>query len=41
VVIPMHYNTFPVIEQNPEGFRTLVGDRAQVVILQPGASFEF
>src|SRR3712207_8124793 len=27
VVIPMHYNTFPVIEQNPEGFRTLVGDR--------------
>ncbi|HSU16848.1 metal-dependent hydrolase [Longimicrobium sp.] len=39
VVIPMHYNTFPVIEQNPEGFRTLVGDRAKVVILQPGESF--
>jgi len=40
VVIPMHYNTFPVIEQNPEGFRTLVGDRARVVILNPGDTYE-
>jgi L-ascorbate metabolism protein UlaG (beta-lactamase superfamily) len=39
VVIPMHYNTFPVIEQNPEGFATLVGDRARVQILKPGESF--
>jgi L-ascorbate metabolism protein UlaG (beta-lactamase superfamily) len=39
VVIPMHYNTFPVIEQNPEGFKTLVGDRARVEILQPGGTF--
>ncbi|MBV9109114.1 MAG: MBL fold metallo-hydrolase, partial [Gemmatimonadetes bacterium] len=39
VVIPMHYNTFPVIEQNPEGFATLVGDRAKVQILKPGESF--
>ncbi|HEX8244962.1 MAG TPA: metal-dependent hydrolase [Longimicrobium sp.] len=39
VVIPMHYNTFPVIEQNPEGFRTLVGDRARVEILQPGGTY--
>jgi L-ascorbate metabolism protein UlaG (beta-lactamase superfamily) len=39
VVIPMHYNTFPVIEQNPEGFATLVGDRARVVILKPGESY--
>jgi L-ascorbate metabolism protein UlaG (beta-lactamase superfamily) len=38
VVIPMHYNTFPVIEQNPEGFRTLVGERARVEIMQPGGS---
>lgn len=36
VVVPMHYNTFPVIEQNPEGFRQLVGDQARVEILQPG-----
>ncbi|HET7230310.1 MAG TPA: metal-dependent hydrolase [Longimicrobium sp.] len=40
VVIPMHYNTFPVIEQNPEGFRTMVGDQAKVVILNPGDSYE-
>jgi L-ascorbate metabolism protein UlaG (beta-lactamase superfamily) len=39
VVIPMHYNTFPVIEQNPEGFATLVGDRAKVQILKPGESY--
>ena len=38
VVIPMHYNTFPVIEQNPEGFRQLVGDRARVEIMHPGGS---
>ena len=41
VVIPMHYNTFPVIEQNPEGFRTLVGDAATVEILEPGGSYTF
>jgi L-ascorbate metabolism protein UlaG (beta-lactamase superfamily) len=40
VVIPMHYDTFPVIEQNPESFRTLVGDRARVEILQPGQTIE-
>jgi L-ascorbate metabolism protein UlaG (beta-lactamase superfamily) len=38
VVVPMHYNTFPVIEQNPESFRQLVGDAARVEILQPGQS---
>jgi L-ascorbate metabolism protein UlaG (beta-lactamase superfamily) len=41
VVIPMHYNTFPVIEQNPESFRQLVGDAATVEILQPGGSYSF
>ena len=41
VVIPMHYNTFPLIEQNPEGFRALVGDHARVEVLQPGGSYTF
>jgi L-ascorbate metabolism protein UlaG (beta-lactamase superfamily) len=41
VVIPMHYNTFPLIEQSPEGFRALVGDHARVEILQPGGSYTF
>jgi L-ascorbate metabolism protein UlaG (beta-lactamase superfamily) len=41
VVIPIHYNTWPVIAQDPERFRALVGDRARVEIVPPGGSFEF
>jgi L-ascorbate metabolism protein UlaG (beta-lactamase superfamily) len=40
IVIPMHYNTFPVIEQDPAGFREMVGDTARVEILEPGGTFE-
>jgi L-ascorbate metabolism protein UlaG (beta-lactamase superfamily) len=40
IVIPMHYNTFPVIEQDPAGFREMVGDMARVEILEPGGTFE-
>ena len=36
VVIPVHYNTWPLIEQDPERFRDLVGDRARVEVMQPG-----
>jgi L-ascorbate metabolism protein UlaG (beta-lactamase superfamily) len=39
-VVPMHYNTFPVIEQDPESFRTLVGDLARVEVMQPGGTLE-
>jgi L-ascorbate metabolism protein UlaG (beta-lactamase superfamily) len=39
-VIPMHYGTFPLIEQDPEEFRRLVGDRAEVRVLEPGGSME-
>jgi L-ascorbate metabolism protein UlaG (beta-lactamase superfamily) len=41
--IPMHYNTFPVIEQDPENFRRAVkeaGLEVEIVILKPGESFE-
>jgi L-ascorbate metabolism protein UlaG (beta-lactamase superfamily) len=41
VVIPMHYNTFDVIKQDPQEFKRMVGKRAEVVILKPGESFEF
>ncbi len=41
VVIPMHYNTFDLIRQDPHAFAERVGDRAQVVILEPGGSYEF
>jgi L-ascorbate metabolism protein UlaG (beta-lactamase superfamily) len=40
VVIPMHYDTFEVIEQDPENFRALVGDLARVEVLEPGGSIE-
>jgi len=43
VVIPMHYDTFPVIKADPEQFRMLVSERApetEVRILAPGDSSE-
>ena len=40
IVIPMHYDTFEVIEQDPEGFREMVGDTARVEVLRPGGSIE-
>jgi L-ascorbate metabolism protein UlaG (beta-lactamase superfamily) len=39
-VIPMHYNTFPIIEQDPQEFVELVGSTAEVVILEPGGTCE-
>jgi L-ascorbate metabolism protein UlaG (beta-lactamase superfamily) len=39
-VVPMHYNTFDVIRQDPESFREQVGGRAEVVVLQPGEALE-
>jgi L-ascorbate metabolism protein UlaG (beta-lactamase superfamily) len=40
-VIPMHYNTFDIIKQDPDDFKRRVGGNAEVVILQPGGSFDF
>ena len=40
VVVPMHYNTWPVINQDPEIFREyvkgLLGEKTEVIIPQPG-----
>jgi L-ascorbate metabolism protein UlaG (beta-lactamase superfamily) len=41
VVIPMHYDTWDLIAQDPEEFRSLVGGAAEVVVLKPGQSYEF
>lgn len=41
VVIPIHYSTWPVIKQDPETFKRLVGDTARVEILAPGSSWDF
>ena len=39
VVIPVHYNTWPLIEQDPEYFRALVGEQARVEVMEPGDVF--
>ena len=41
VAIPMHWDTFPVIETDPQAFKQTVGEQAQVVVLQPGQSYDF
>ena len=42
VIIPMHYNTFPVIEQNPYRFKELVelSTKTKVAVLQPGETYQ-
>ena len=41
-VIPVHYNTWPVIQAEPEKFKTLVEAEttAKVHILRPGDSMD-
>ncbi|RLF48104.1 MAG: metal-dependent hydrolase [Thermoplasmata archaeon] len=39
-VVPMHYRTFPVLAQSAQEFVSLVGDRAKVLVLNPGESIE-
>jgi L-ascorbate metabolism protein UlaG (beta-lactamase superfamily) len=41
VVIPIHYDTWPLIGQDPESFRARVEPKAEVVVLQPGDAYEF
>ena len=40
-VIPIHYNTFPIVEADHEEFKNMVGDMAEVIILKPGETFNF
>lgn len=42
-VIPMHYDTWPLISQNPDDFKIEVEREtaAGVIILKPGESYEF
>ena len=41
VVIPMHYNTWDVIAQDPHDFARRVGSAATTMILEPGQSYQF
>ncbi len=38
-VIPIHYDTFPMVSADPEEFKRRVGDMAEVIILKPGESY--
>ena len=40
-VVPIHYNTWPPIEQDGEAFKAAVGDRAHVEVLAPGGTYAF
>lgn len=42
IVVPMHYNTFDVIKQDPEEFRKAVESKVdtKVIIMEPGESIE-
>ena len=41
-IIPVHYNTWPVIEQDPQKFKQAVETEkiAKVIIVKPGCSIE-
>ncbi len=43
VVIPYHYNTWPLIEADPKEFKTKVEDKtgSYCIILDPGSSYSF
>jgi len=41
VAIPMHWGTFPVLEQDPQAFVKAVGTLARVAVLRPGQSYDF
>ena len=41
VVIPIHYNTWPPIEQDAEAFKAAVGGRAEVEIMSAGDTYQF
>lgn len=38
-VIPIHYNTFSLINSDPQVFKTKVGGLAEVIILKPGEDY--
>jgi len=38
-VIPIHYGTFPLVAADPFEFKKRVGDRAEVIILKQGESY--
>jgi L-ascorbate metabolism protein UlaG (beta-lactamase superfamily) len=38
-VIPVHYDTFPIVQADPLEFKRQVGAAAEVIILKPGETY--
>jgi L-ascorbate metabolism protein UlaG (beta-lactamase superfamily) len=38
-VIPIHYDTFPIVKSDPQEFKRRVGSIAEVIVLKPGGSY--
>lgn len=39
-VVPIHYDTFPLIKQDPQNFITALADKSQGAIVHPGETIE-
>jgi L-ascorbate metabolism protein UlaG (beta-lactamase superfamily) len=39
-IVPIHYDTFPLVNSSPEEFKRLVGDKSKVIIIKPGETVE-
>ena len=39
-IVPIHYDTFPLVNSSPEEFKRLVGDKSEVIIIKPGEAVE-
>lgn len=35
-IVPIHYDTFPLIQSSPQHFKEMVGNKSEVIILKPG-----
>ena len=40
ITVPMHYDTFPTIRQDPQAFKALCEPAVKVAVLRPGESLE-
>ena len=39
-IIPMHYNTFPLLERDPKKLREIIDTEIDVIIMNPGDDYE-
>jgi L-ascorbate metabolism protein UlaG (beta-lactamase superfamily) len=38
-VIPIHFDTFPIVKSDPQEFKRRVGSSAEVIVLKPGGTY--